>query len=188
MISLHFKVVKKSKLNVINWTIFTDVGLCENVIYYWLGLQCKQTSSKVNVMPKYAKCSETVDSKLNPGSFNGVFVMNTMVLRLWQCLRHSWQSTHNNILQRWMCIYYVGPEETKVCQMLSWRTKNGTHSINIGDTVTNVLPLCSVYQAPSYEPSHTLIAWFLRDLAYLSMIFILEVLCIAGSAEDLKNK
>ncbi len=36
--------------------------------------------------------------------------------------------------------------------------------------------------------NYKLLAWFLPDLAYLSMLFILEVLCTAGSAEDLKNK
>ncbi len=68
-----------------------------------------------------------------------------------------------------------------VCQMLSWRTKNWPHFINISDTVTNVIPLHSVHQAPSYEPNLTLLAWFLRDLAYLSMLFILEVVCTACS-------
>ncbi len=52
--------------------------------------------------------------------------------------------------------------------MLSWRTKNSSHFINIWDTVTNVIPLHSVHQAPLYEPIFTLLAWFLRDLAYLS--------------------
>ena len=33
---------------------------------------------------------------------------------------------------------------TKVCQMLSWWSKNSLHSINICDTVTKVLPLCLV--------------------------------------------
>ncbi len=75
-----------------------------------------------------------------------------------------------------------------VCQMLSWRTKNWSHFINIWDTVTNVIPLCSVHQAPSYEHNLILLAWILQDLAYLSMLFILEVLCTACSAEHLKNK
>ncbi len=77
---------------------------------------------------------------------------------------------------------------SKVCQMLSWRTKNSLHSINIWDTVTNVVPLHSVDQAPSYEPSFTLLAGFLRNFAFLSMLFILEVLCTVCSAEHLKNK
>ena len=38
--------------------------------------------------------------------------------------------------------------------------KKWAHSINIWDTVTNVLPLCSVYQAPSYQPNLTLLAPF----------------------------
>ena len=40
----------------------------------------------------------------------------------------------------------------------------------------------------SYEPNLTLLTWFPRDLVYLSMLFILEVLCTEGSAEHLKNK
>ena len=50
--------------------------------------------------------------------------------------------------------------DAKVCQMLPWRTKNWPHFINIWDTVTNVIPLCSLYQAPSYESNHTLLAPF----------------------------
>ncbi len=42
--------------------------------------------------------------------------------------------------------------------------KNWPHSINIWDTVTGVIPSCPVYKAPSYEPSLTLLAWFLPDL------------------------
>ena len=61
-----------------------------------------------------------------------------------------------------------------VSQMLSWRTKNSLYCINIWDTVTNVLLLCSVLQAPSYEPSLTLLTPFSIDLAYLSMLFILD--------------
>ena len=64
---------------------------------------------------------------------------------------------------------------TKVCQMLSRWTKNSLYSTNIQDTVTNVVPLCSVYQAPLYVPNLTLLAWFLPDFAYLCMLFILEV-------------
>ncbi len=63
-----------------------------------------------------------------------------------------------------------------VCQILSWRTKNRPYFISVLDTVTVVVPLHSVYQAPSYGPILTLLAWFLLDLAYLSMLFILEVL------------
>ncbi len=65
--------------------------------------------------------------------------------------------------------------------MLSWRTKNSLYSINIEDTVTNVIPLCSVYQAPSYKSNLTFPAPFLTELAYLSMLFNLE-------ADHLKNK
>ncbi len=76
----------------------------------------------------------------------------------------------------------------KVCQMLFWQTKNGPHFTNIWDTVTNVVPLHSVHQAPSYEPNLIFLAQFPTELAYLSMLFILEVLCTACSAEHLKNK
>ncbi len=59
--------------------------------------------------------------------------------------------------------------------MLSWWTKNSLYFINILDTVTNVVSLCSVYQTQSYEPNLTLLAWFLPEIAYLIMLFILEV-------------
>ena len=64
--------------------------------------------------------------------------------------------------------------------MLSWWTKNWPHSSNIWDTLTNVAPLHSVYQAPSYEPGYTLLASFLQLFAYLNMLFILEMGCTAG--------
>ncbi len=59
--------------------------------------------------------------------------------------------------------------------MLSWWTKNSLHSINIRDIVAKVLSLCSVYQAQTYESGLTFPVEFLTELAYLSMIFILEM-------------
>ena len=44
------------------------------------------------------------------------------------------------------------------------------YSIPIGDFITKVLPLCSVYQAPSNEPNLTLLAWFLSEFAYLIVL------------------
>ncbi len=41
---------------------------------------------------------------------------------------------------------------------------------------------------PSYVPNLTFLVPFPTDFAYLSMLFILEVLCTAGRAEHLKNK
>ena len=67
----------------------------------------------------------------------------------------------------------------KVCKMISWWMKNSLHSINIWDIVINAVPLCSVHQAPSYEPKLTSLAWLLPEFPYLSMIFILEVVCTA---------
>ncbi len=76
-------------------------------------------------------------------------------------------------------------DESRVRQMLSWWTKNSLHSIQYLNTVTKVLPLCSVCQAPSYESNLTLLTPFPTELAYLSMLFILEVVC---TAYHLKNK
>ena len=42
--------------------------------------------------------------------------------------------------------------------------------------------------APSYEPNPTLPAFFLPEIAYLSMLSILELVCTACSADHLKNK
>ena len=49
---------------------------------------------------------------------------------------------------------------SKVCQMLSWQTKNQPHFINIRDTVTNMVLLHSVHHALSHEPILTLLAPF----------------------------
>ena len=43
---------------------------------------------------------------------------------------------------------------------------------SISEIDTNVVPLHSVHQAPSYVPNLTLLAWFLRDLAFLSNILV----------------
>ena len=76
----------------------------------------------------------------------------------------------------------------RVCQMLSWWTKNSYHSINIRDIVRQVVPRYSVHQAPTYEPNLTLLAPLSAMLAHFSMLFILELACTAGSAGQLKNK
>ena len=73
---------------------------------------------------------------------------------------------------------------TKVCQMLSQWTKTSLHSINFWDTVTKLLPLCSIYHVPFYVPNLTLLAPFPTEFAHLSMLFTLEVVC----ADHLKNK
>ena len=43
--------------------------------------------------------------------------------------------------------------------------------------------MCSVYQAPSYEPSLILLGPFSTEFAYLSMLFILEMVCTRPSQE-----
>ena len=80
------------------------------------------------------------------------------------------------------CFIYLN--NTILCQMLSRWTKIWPYYINIWDTATHVVPLCSVYQAPSYEPSLMLLAPFPTELTYLSMLSILEVVC----ADHLKNE
>ena len=59
---------------------------------------------------------------------------------------------------------------------------------SISELVTNMVPLCSVDQVPSYEDSLTLLAKFLKKFAHLNMLFILEMAYTAGSAGHLKNK
>ena len=65
-----------------------------------------------------------------------------------ECFHKCTQSTLSNIIQHnkkapWVMnsfnLYVI------VCQMLSQWTKNWPHSIIIWDTVTNLVPLCSVY-------------------------------------------
>ena len=86
------------------------------------------------------------------------------------------------ILSIWVWTSY------KVCQMLFCWMENSLHSINIWDTTTKVIPLCSLYQTPSYELNLTLLALFLPKFRYLSMLIILQVVCTAFSADHLKNK
>ena len=48
-----------------------------------------------------------------------------------------------------------------------------------------VLPLCSPYHTPSYEPKLTLLVPFPSQLAHLCMLFIIEMVC---SADHLNNR
>ena len=81
---------------------------------------------------------------------------------------------------------YQMQERCKICQTLSWWTKNLPHSVNIWDVIRiHVVPMYSLSQAPSCEPKFILLAWFLQELAYLNMLLILELACTAG---QLKNK
>ena len=63
--------------------------------------------------------------------------------------------------------------------MVSWRMENSLHSTNIRDTANNMVAFCSVYQVPSYDPCLALLAPVLKEVAYLCMLFILEVSCQA---------
>ena len=82
----------------------------------------------------------------------------------------------------------LGTARYSIYQMLSWWKKKSLYSINIQDTVTNVVPLCSVHQAPSYAPNFTFVAPFPTELVYLSMLFIFEVVCTACSTDHVKKK
>ena len=89
---------------------------------------------------------------------------------------HLCPCTHFKVASLWPAVCYI-IHGTKDCQMLSWWTNNSLHSINIWDAITKVLPYCSLYHLPSHESNLTLLAWFLPDLAYLSMLFIFEMVC-----------
>ena len=70
---------------------------------------------------------------------------------------------------------------------LSNVTKADT-SINILDTITKVVPWCSVYQASLDEPNITSLAWILPKLDYLRKLLILETTYIACSAAQFYDK
>ena len=85
----------------------------------------------------------------------------------------------------------VGVMVPIVCQMFLWWAKKKIASlefINIWDMVTKVVPFCSVYLAPSFEPTFALLAPFFAKPSFCSMLFILELACTVGSAGQLKNK
>ena len=63
--------------------------------------------------------------------------------------------------------------------MLSWWTTTSLYSITIKDTDTNGVPLCSVYSTIFYESNLTLLAPFPTEMAYLSMLFIFQMVCTA---------
>ena len=56
------------------------------------------------------------------------------------------------------------------------------------DTITKEEQLCSLYRAPPYETDFHVQLPNLTKSAYLSMLFILELACIAVGASQLKNK
>ena len=60
------------------------------------------------------------------------------------------------------------------------RMGNSPQSTNIYDSVAKIVPMCSVYHAPSYEPNLSLLTQFSTELAYLSLLFILELACTTG--------
>ena len=77
------------------------------------------------------------------------------------CYWLQWQQTAHEMSQQFCVTAFWGSRyngQTAVSQMLSWWTKNSLYSNKIHDTVTNGVPLCSVHQAPSYEPNLTLLA------------------------------
>ena len=55
------------------------------------------------------------------------------------------------------------------------------HSTNICDIATKLVPLCSVSNMSSYEPSFSLLASVSVKLAYFSMLFILKLACTAST-------
>ena len=55
-------------------------------------------------------------------------------------------------------------------------TNNGFLCISISDIVTIVVPLSSVYRAPSYKSDLCLLAPIIAKFVYLGMLFILELI------------
>ncbi len=64
----------------------------------------------------------------------------------------------------------------------------GGRTIHFSTSISDILSQkwYHIYKAPSYEFNLTLLVWFLPDFAYLSMLFILEMICTACSADNLK--
>ena len=85
------------------------------------------------------------------------------------------------------CWIYINIYGDIVGRMSMQWTKNLSHSdhINVWNIAANVVPLCSVFQAPLRKPTFTLLAPVWTKLASLSMPFIPELTC---SAVHLKDK
>ena len=84
------------------------------------------------------------DDKYGMGGIDRPILGNAMATRLYGfCPIHLAIERHHHV--------------SKLCQMLLWQSKTSLHSISIRDFVVNMAPLCSVYQAPLYEPSFSML-------------------------------
>ena len=78
-----------------------------------------------------------------------------LILHMVFTARQSLYFSHTRLsfyLNGLVCILDLGESSHNIypkCQMLSWRTKNWPHFINIWDTITSVIPLRSVHEVPS---------------------------------------
>ena len=93
----------------------------------------------------------------------------------------------------WVLIYkrHVAYFQCKtICLWYSniWQRIELSHAIPISDIVTNVEPLCSAYKMTSNGANLMLPAWFLNNLTYLSMYFILELVSTDFNEVILMNK
>ena len=66
-----------------------------------------------------------------------------------------------------------------VRQKMPWQMMKRTHSINIRDIGLHVVPFCSVYQAPSFQPRLSLLSPVSTKLDKLSMSVLLQLACTA---------
>ena len=120
----------------------------------------------------------------------GLFYLWHFLMFLWKrrvwcpylfVLQLALSSIHSVILQSGgvvavtiyaLCEKYGVGYTGEVCQTLPWRMKKNHLSIRIWYIVTDLVPLRSVYQAPSHESKFSLLA--LTILASLSMQFTVK--------------
>ncbi len=90
-------------------------------------------------------------------SFENDIAVALKITKLWyQSLPHDTKSVKSHIVGRYICLVQSIPETV---------------------TVTKMASPFSVYHAQLHEPNFTLKAWCSPQLAYMSIIFILEMPC-----------
>ena len=75
-----------------------------------------------------------------------------------------------------------------VRQEIALQRKTSSCITDVADISSKPTPLCSPSLLPSLESNSISIASLLKELAYLAMLFILRMTCIARSAGQKKKK
>ena len=143
----------------------------------------KQTNSVGNGSSKVRICSYdgTWCTEYNGTTFETVHQILMTWGRFFICYDNIWHTTNPH--SGFFSVHtHSANSIPKSLSNVIIAVKNRPHFINIWDTVTNIVPLCSVNHVSSYEHILELLAWFLWYLAYLCMLFILALQTVQSTS------